>query len=68
MKQPCKQCSGSGIYIDYLVRTPSWSSTCNTEGNYQPIPCKSCKGTGWVDDEEMVTVPRKFVKESWWKQ
>lgn len=71
MKKTCKYCSGSGIYIDYVGYTGHAVERTTSGINYIPyqsVPCRSCNGTGWIDDEEVVSVPRKFVKEEYWKR
>jgi hypothetical protein len=29
------------------------------------LPCKYCKGTGWIDEDEKFTVSRKFIKDEY---
>ena len=57
MKEPCKACGCSGIYIDY--------------GGYSTggiaAACKVCNGSGWVDGDDVVTVPRKYVIKEYWE-
>jgi len=66
MKKPCTKCSQSGIYVDYIGYDPSFNSKSSIP--YANVPCKYCNGTGWIDDEELITVPRKYVKDEYFKQ
>lgn len=59
MLKPCTQCSCSGIYIGY--RGPT------TSGTYPAYACIACKGKGWIEEDEQILVPRKFVKDEYWK-
>ena len=53
----CKHCSSSGIYIDYQ---PTYDQVA--------VPCKYCQGKGYIDEEEVISVPRKFVKDEYYQQ
>jgi len=51
----CKHCSSSGLYVDW-------------NGYYAvPVPCKYCNGTGWIDEDEKITIPRKYVKDDYFE-
>jgi hypothetical protein len=41
MKVICKKCCGCGFYLDYAGP--------GIPGGIK-VKCKSCKGTGWVDE------------------
>jgi hypothetical protein len=56
MQKPCNHCCQTGFYTDYH---PSVSS------GGVAVKCKFCNGTGWIDDEERISVPRKCVKDEY---
>jgi hypothetical protein len=69
MKVPCKHCCQSGSAVT-LIGPPALPSL--TGGYFYPYnhiinKCKFCNGTGWIDDQEMITVPRKYVKDEYFK-
>jgi hypothetical protein len=55
--KPCKHCCSSGNYVDY--------------GGYSNpavlVPCKYCEGTGWIDENKPITVPRKYVNDDFFE-
>jgi len=62
----CKYCSSSGRYISYGGYT--YGGTGDLSGIVANIiDCKACNGTGHFDEEELVTVPKKHVKEEYWE-
>jgi len=65
--KPCKHCSSSGICIGMpIYNTPS----CTGGSSVHEIPyypCKYCNGKGWIDEEEVISVPRKFVKDEYFE-
>jgi hypothetical protein len=65
MNKPCKHCSSSGAYIDFF-RTPQTSATIATVASpYAIVPCKYCQGKGYIDEDEIISVPRKFIKDEY---
>ena len=60
MLTPCIKCSCSGIYI-------GWNAG-SANGLYPAFACPACKGRGWIEEDEQILVPRKFVKDEYWKQ
>lgn len=60
----CKHCGQSGIYICYMgIQTEA--TTGNIPSSYKEVPCKFCNGKGWIDEDELLTVPRKYVKDEY---
>ncbi len=45
------------------------SSSIPNTGNIcaSSVNCKHCNGLGWIDPDEQITVPRKYVKESYYQ-
>jgi hypothetical protein len=60
MLKPCTQCSCSGVYV-------GWAGPSNSS-MYPAYVCSCCKGKGWIEEDEQILVPRKFVKDEYWKQ
>jgi DnaJ-class molecular chaperone len=55
MNKNCNHCGSSGNYVDY-------------GGPDNPIiivPCKYCKGMGYIDEDEMIEIPRKYIKDEY---
>jgi len=70
MKKPCNRCCSSGIVIKYVgYKTPGG---CGTTGfmdyNYTQVKCPKCEGKGYIDEDEIVSVPRKYVKDEYYKK
>ena len=62
----CKYCSSSGRYIGYGGY--AYGDTGGQSGIIAvEIDCKACGGTGHFDEEELVTVPKKYVKDEYWE-
>lgn len=66
MKIPCSHCCSSGNYMQY-VEYLGYHITNPVAINYEIGPCKYCKGTGWIDEDEIIQVPRKFIKDEYFK-
>ena len=69
MEKSCKHCASSGVYIDYAGYLPY--STTITAYELTPnraIPCKYCQGKGYIDDGDLITVPRKYVKDEYFNE
>jgi hypothetical protein len=64
---PCKQCSQSAIYINYSGRRTDGTTACYGENGIEAIPCRFCNGKGWIDEDEIISVPRKYVKDEYFK-
>lgn len=68
MKVPCKYCCQSGNVVEYIGYPVNSTGYYPQQlNNYTISICKSCNGTGWVDDEEMIRVPRKYIKDEFLK-
>jgi hypothetical protein len=67
MSIPCKHCCQSGNYIDFCGYSMFSNSSGIINTPFKLVPCKYCKGIGWIDDEELITVPRKFIKDEYFK-
>ena len=63
MRITCKHCGCSGKYIDYTGEQMQNSGSV-TPG-YAIVDCKYCKGTGYIDEDEIISVPRRFVKDEY---
>ena len=62
----CDHCSRSGIYIGYVgYRNNVHTGSQMGDINYNQLPCKYCDGKGYIDEDEMMTVPRKYVKDEY---
>ncbi len=48
----CEKCSSSGIYVGI---------NCISEN------CKYCNGKGYIDEDELITVPRKYIKDNYFE-
>ena len=64
--KPCNHCSSSGVYIDYVGYPPYGV----TGTGYELTParateCKYCQGKGYIDEDELFSVPRKYVKDEY---
>ena len=55
---PCSKCSCSGIYIGY----GGFNNPAIT------MKCKFCNGKGWIYPDDMITVPRKYVKDEYFNE
>jgi DnaJ-class molecular chaperone len=67
MVKSCKHCSGSGKYIAY--GGPVEMTTAGfSKGGAIVVNCKYCNGTGQIDEEEIISVPRKYVKDEYFEQ
>ena len=62
--KPCKHCSSSGIYIDY-VGHPIQQTNIGYFSPIQAIGCKYCGGLGYIDEDAPITVSRKYVKDEY---
>jgi len=62
----CDHCSGTGVYTAY--GGPIKITTGGFSGGPVAVSCKYCGGNGWIDEEEMMTVPRKYVKDKYFEQ
>ena len=65
MNQPCKHCSSSGIYIDYVGYPQSSVTGIGTISPIQCVPCKYCGGKGYINEDEIISVPRKYIKDEY---
>jgi DnaJ-class molecular chaperone len=65
--ESCKHCASSGIYIDYVGYPPySYGTSVGYELTpNKATPCKYCQGKGYIDENEFITVPRKYVKDEY---
>jgi len=65
MNKPCKHCCSSGHYIGM----PIYNEITYTGGppavQIYMSNCKYCGGKGYIDEEEIISVPRKFVKDEY---
>jgi hypothetical protein len=65
MEIPCKHCISSGNYIGMpIYNYPSYT------GGPPPVqisinPCRYCKGKGYIDEDEIISVPRKYIKDEY---
>ncbi len=59
----CDKCSCSGIYIGW--GGPVVITTGSISGGAIATDCKYCNGKGYIDDEEIISVPRKYVKDEY---
>jgi len=59
----CKKCGGSGNNVGWAG--PIKYSTTGTKGGSVLIKCKYCDGKGYYDEEELITVQRKYVKDEY---
>ena len=50
--KPCKHCSSSGVYIGILMISED---------------CKYCNGMGWINEDEIISVPRKYVNNEYFE-
>lgn len=68
MKIPCKHCCQSGNVVEYIGPPIHPSSTAyHYPFNHAIGSCPYCKGTGWIDDEDKITVERKYIKDEYFK-
>jgi hypothetical protein len=47
---------------------PQSQTQSTSVGNVSPtmiVACKYCKGKGWVDENELIIVPRKYIKDEY---
>jgi len=60
----CEHCAGSGIYITYIP--PMYTNSSDSFS--AAVPCKHCKGKGWIDEDELFNnIPRKYIKDEYFK-
>lgn len=59
----CDKCSCSGIYIEYGGTVEI--TTGGITGGAVATACKYCNGKGYIDDEEIISVPRKYIKDEY---
>lgn len=65
MLKPCSKCSCSGYYVDYLgYNNISTSAIIN---NSTLSICKICNGKGWLEEDELILVPRKYIKDEYYE-
>jgi hypothetical protein len=63
--KPCKHCCSSGNYVGMpIYNGPSFT------GGPPPVtipiqPCKYCNGKGWIDEDEPIKVPRKYINDDY---
>ena len=63
--KPCYHCSCSGIYIGY----GGYNHGTQNDGIIAiECKCKYCQGKGWIDEDQEMTVPRKYVKDEYFKE
>ena len=67
MKVPCTHCCQSGKCISYTGYPSSVSTPVSSRLPYVIADCRFCRGTGWIDDEEEMIIPRKFIKDEYFK-
>ena len=67
MNIPCKHCSCSGTYIGW-AGYPTYDSTGRISGGTVALNCRFCNGKGWINEDELITVPRKYIKDEYFKQ
>lgn len=65
--KPCKHCCSSGT----VIGMPIYNENSFT-GGPPPVEislqwCKYCNGKGWIDENELMTVPRKYVKDEYYE-
>jgi DnaJ-class molecular chaperone len=63
--ESCKHCASSGIYIDHVGYPPYSITGIGVISPIQTVPCKYCQGKGYIDENEFITVPRKYVKDEY---
>ena len=65
----CEHCSGSGIYVGW-AGSPVYSTGGLISGGAVAINCKYCDGTGWIDEDELITITiqRKYIKDEYYQQ
>lgn len=68
MTKQCSYCLGSGLYIYYNAHDIVYYGTGDTSNKTRSIDCPHCSGLGWIDDEQLFTVPRKYVKDEYFKE
>jgi len=63
--RPCKHCCSSGNYVGI----PIYNEITFTGGPPPVVipilPCKYCGGDGYIDDDKIMTVKRKYVKDEY---
>lgn len=64
----CKHCSGSGIYIGMPICNAPTYTGGPPAYQYNSMPCKYCNGKGYIDEDELFTVKRKYVKDEYFKE
>ena len=66
MLKPCERCSCSGFIVGMPVVS---QGTAGPPGFLlTSTPCPKCKGAGWYDPDELVTVPREWIKDEYWEK
>jgi len=65
----CEYCSSVGFKVGY----GGYDLDKSTAGGYVGIcgikvKCKACNGKGYYNDEENISVPRKFIKEEYFNE
>ena len=66
MKKPCKHCCSSGNYVDYVGYEQPQTTAIGTISPIRLVPCRYCNGNGYIDEDEIVAVPRKYVKDEFY--
>ena len=62
----CNECCGCG----FKIGAPVYDSFTTTAPIVitNTIECKKCKGTGWYNVDEIISVPIKYVKDEYFKK
>ena len=65
--KPCKHCCSSGNTLSYIGN--SYPDSISTACGYNHIitHCKYCNGKGWIDENEIISVPRNYVKDEFFE-
>lgn len=63
----CKHCCSSGNVLSYIGN--SCPDSISTVYNYNHVItlCKFCDGKGWIDEDEIMFIPRKYVKDEYFE-